>query len=83
MAGATRPVATADRVYAHEMDSLLCAVDAASGEAVWERSVDGPHGSLALGDDVVVALAESTVLGLDPETGETQWTGPESEAGLF
>lgn len=85
--GAVRPVATADRVYtyenAYEMDSMLYAVDAASGEAVWERSIDGPRGSPAIGDDTIVALAESTVLGLNLETGETQWTGPESHVGPF
>ncbi|WP_435361543.1 PQQ-binding-like beta-propeller repeat protein [Haloarchaeobius sp. DFWS5] len=83
MAGAGRPVATADRVYAHEMDTTLFAVDAVTGEKVWERSVDGPYGSPAIGDGVVVALGNDTVLGLDPATGETQWTGPEGHADLF
>ncbi|REA00588.1 hypothetical protein DEQ92_19800 [Haloferax sp. Atlit-6N] len=82
-AGAIEPVATADRVYAHEYDSMLYAVDAESGEKVWGRSVDSPRGSLAIADDVVVGLADSTVLGLDPETGETRWTGPESHTSLF
>ncbi|WP_224333807.1 PQQ-binding-like beta-propeller repeat protein [Haloprofundus halobius] len=83
MAGAVQPVATAGRVYAHEYDSLLCAVDATSGEKVWEKRVESPHGPLAIGDDVVVALAESTVLGLNPETGETRWTVSENYTGLF
>lgn len=81
--GAARPVATADRVYAHEMNSVLYAIDAATGDEVWARAVDEPRGSLAVGDEVAVALTESTVLGLDPETGERRWTGPESHAGLF
>ncbi|QLG27413.1 PQQ-binding-like beta-propeller repeat protein [Halorarum halophilum] len=83
MAGAVRPVATADRVYAHEMDSMLYAVDAGTGEEVWGKRVDAPRGSSAIGDDVVVTLAESTVLGLNPETGKTRWTGPDSHVGLF
>ncbi len=81
-AGTVRPVATNSRVYAHEMDSMLYAVDAASGEKVWGRNVDGPRGSPAIGDDVVVVLSESTILGLNLETGKTQWTGPESYVGL-
>ncbi|KAB1185091.1 MULTISPECIES: PQQ-binding-like beta-propeller repeat protein [Haloferax] len=83
MAGAIQPVATTDRVYAHEYDSMLYAVDAESGEEVWGRRVDRPRGSLAIADDVVVALADSTVLGLDPETGETRWTGPETHTETF
>jgi outer membrane protein assembly factor BamB len=83
MVGAEQPVATADRVYAHEYDSMLYAVDAESGEEVWSRSVDGPRGSPAIADDVVVTLADSTVLGLDPESGRTLWTGPETYADLF
>lgn len=82
-AGTVRPVATADRVYAHEMDSTLYAVDATTGTEVWAKRVDNPQGSVAIGEEVVVALAQSTVLGLDPETGESRWTGPESHVGLF
>jgi outer membrane protein assembly factor BamB len=81
--GAARPVATADRVYAHELDSMLYAVDAATGEEVWAKAVDNPRGSVAIGDDVVVVLTGSAVLGLDPETGATRWTTSESHAGLF
>lgn len=81
--GAAPPVATADRVYAHEMDSMLCAVDAATGEKVWEGSVNEPRGSPAIGDDVLATLTGSTILGLDLETGETRWTGPEIHVGLF
>lgn len=83
MVGAAEPVATADRVYAHEYDSTVYAIDAASGEEVWARSVDTPRGSPAIGDDVVIALGDSTILGLHPETGETRWTGPESNTDRF
>ncbi|KTG14446.1 PQQ-binding-like beta-propeller repeat protein [Haloferax profundi] len=83
MVGAGQPVATSDRVYAHEYDSMLYGVDAASGLEVWQKSVDGLRGAPAVGDNVVVALADSTVLGLDPETGETVWTAPKTKTDPF
>lgn len=72
--GTTRPVVDADRVYTHDLDAHVYAVDRDTGDAAWTRDdVESPLGSPAAADDVLVVTTATGTLGLDPETGDTRW----------
>ncbi|WP_439026695.1 outer membrane protein assembly factor BamB family protein [Haloarchaeobius sp. DT45] len=81
--GSTRPVATTDRVYTHDLDSTLYAVDAATGELAWGQNLTDPRGSPAITDEAIVVLSEHRVVGLAPEDGEVLWTGPSAHVDVF
>lgn len=75
---------TGGMVWVADTDGTVYAIDAATGETYWSRSlasVSKIHSGLAVnGDDVVVpAGTGETSLVLDAATGETRWT---SDTGI-
>jgi outer membrane protein assembly factor BamB len=58
-------------------DGEVTAVDADTGEVLWETDVPGdPLGGTAVVNDLVLtALMDGTLLALDRESGEIVWTG--------
>ncbi|WP_323677471.1 PQQ-binding-like beta-propeller repeat protein [Halorubellus sp. PRR65] len=82
--GTTRPVVDADRVYTHDLDAHVYAVDRDTGDAVWTRDdVADPLGSPAVADDVLVVTTRTATLGLDPATGDTRWRTAHADPELF
>ncbi|MFC4407594.1 outer membrane protein assembly factor BamB family protein [Haloarchaeobius iranensis] len=81
--GTTRPVVADGRVYTHDLDTNVYCVDAATGDEVWSRTPTDPQGSPAVGEDAVIVPSGEHVLGLDPASGETLWTGPAVRSTVF
>jgi len=82
--GTTRPVADGDRVYTHDADAHVYAVDDATGDAAWTRDdVADPRGSPAVADDVLVLTTSTGTIGLDPATGDRRWRTAHADPGLF
>lgn len=81
--GTTRPVVASGRVFTHDMDATVYAVDSETGEGVWSRAVEDPLGTPGVGEGVVVLVRDGEVLALDAEDGDVVWTGPEGHAGFF
>ncbi|MCT9097040.1 PQQ-binding-like beta-propeller repeat protein [Haloarchaeobius sp. HME9146] len=81
--GTTRPVVGDGRVYTHDFDSTVYAVDAETGESVWRQGITEPRGSPAVAADAVVVISEEHVVGFDPATGAELWTGPTGDPHSF
>ncbi|WP_435318663.1 PQQ-binding-like beta-propeller repeat protein [Haloarchaeobius sp. TZWSO28] len=81
--GTTRPVVADGRVYTHDFDSTVYAVDAETGESVWQARTSEPCGSPAVAESAVVVLSEDGVVGFDRATGEELWTGPTGDPATF
>jgi len=75
--GADAPPLVLDGVVYAARSRTLRALDAEDGEVVWDREFDGPgrvtSPSTYGGDQLVCGVGER-VLGLDPDSGDVQWT---------
>jgi outer membrane protein assembly factor BamB len=66
-----------DRLYLPLADHRLVAVQLATGETVWERTMPAPITAiLALDDQLVIGTAAKTVTSLDLSRGRERWTWP-------
>jgi outer membrane protein assembly factor BamB len=75
------------RVYATNGAGDAAALNAATGEVIWLKKPGGPlRGAPSVGTDAVYTLSQDNQLyALNPDTGETRWTGSGSFelAGVF
>jgi outer membrane protein assembly factor BamB len=74
------------RIYATNGAGDAAALNAATGEVVWMTKPGGPlRGAPTIGEDVYVISQDNQLYALNPENGETRWTGPGSFelAGVF
>ncbi|MHC3436784.1 outer membrane protein assembly factor BamB family protein [Natrialbaceae archaeon A-gly3] len=82
---ATTPVLTHDRVVVATREGTVYGLEAASGEAVWEESLEGPLESTpTIADGVVYVGDADGVAALEAHNGERRWyrTDGESEDDL-
>lgn len=72
---ASSPLVAEGRVFAQI--GQLTALDAATGELIWEcRDVNSTNSSPAIWNDVVICNAGRELIGVDMESGEVQWRHP-------
>ena len=71
---ATTPVLTRERVVVATRNGTVYGLEAASGETVWERSLEGPLESTpTLADGTVYVGDANGVAALEAESGERRW----------
>ena len=77
------PAVVDGTLYLGSGDSRVVALDADTGELLWERGVLGPIDSspAVAGDSVFIGLRDGTVLSLNKDSGELQWEFP--TGGIF
>jgi outer membrane protein assembly factor BamB len=71
------PVVVDGIAYLQDPDSNVLAVDAGSGEVVWEKRFDAPTdgaNGVIVGEDMVFGATPASGFALDAETGEELWS---------
>ena len=66
-------------------DSIVLALDAASGKELWRFKSDAPFACMSAGDDAVYILRQTDLLAVELASGKQLWTYklPQSIAGSF
>ncbi|MBI2917521.1 MAG: membrane protein insertion efficiency factor YidD [Chloroflexi bacterium] len=81
----TSPLVVQGRAYFGDFEGKVHALDASSGDQVWEFDMGAPvFAGLAQGDSVVVAAsAGGRVVALSAETGEPRWSFDGARDGVW
>ena len=75
------PAVTAERVYVSSYDEHVHALDADTGEVLWETELD-PTAAPAVVDGSVYVAESGTVNALDADTGDIEWQAEMAGKGV-
>ena len=83
--GVSSVAISGDTVYTDEISTGVVSRDLGTGDARWTASETsaGVRGTLAVGDNRVVAVGTHALFGIDPVDGTVTWTTPEGESTSF